>query len=199
MESDLFNKSISDQEWDCLYGHLFPDSKSTSIPVAEEEHLSNSGDTVPSSSSSWKLFNFLWGSNNEGIFGDDDDTLIARVENFERGHSYSHTYYGSGSNHGSSRSSGSSSVEISPSLQRELDGGDINNDDAQIIPHQFRGLVETSSTRSSHYGGRSACSRSWDGLLCWPETYEGQSVTLPCFSELGGITYDERGICNNLF
>jgi hypothetical protein len=39
-------------------------------------------------------------------------------------------------------------------------------------------------------GSRLTCNRSWDRILCWPETYEGSSATLPCFSHLNGIPYD---------
>jgi len=39
------------------------------------------------------------------------------------------------------------------------------------------------------YGGFN-CNRSWDGILCWPETPEGSSATLSCFSQLNGIPYD---------
>ena len=42
-------------------------------------------------------------------------------------------------------------------------------------------------------GTRLTCNRSWDGVLCWPEVYEGSSATLSCFSHLNGIPYDTSG------
>ena len=35
-----------------------------------------------------------------------------------------------------------------------------------------------------------SCSRSWDSLLCWPETNFGTVAELPCFEELNGLKYD---------
>ncbi|XP_049779456.1 diuretic hormone receptor-like [Schistocerca cancellata] len=34
------------------------------------------------------------------------------------------------------------------------------------------------------------CARSWDRLLCWPDTEPATLATQPCFSELNGIPYD---------
>lgn len=46
------------------------------------------------------------------------------------------------------------------------------------------------NTSGAGSDSRLMCSRSWDGILCWPETPEGSSATLSCFSHLNGIQYD---------
>ena len=40
------------------------------------------------------------------------------------------------------------------------------------------------------HGSYLICNRSWDGILCWPETPAGEEAILPCFSQLNGVRYD---------
>lgn len=37
------------------------------------------------------------------------------------------------------------------------------------------------------------CNRTWDSVLCWPETPAGTTAYLPCFEEFNGIRYDPSG------
>lgn len=34
------------------------------------------------------------------------------------------------------------------------------------------------------------CNSTWDGVSCWPTTLAGTTTVIPCFDELGGVTYD---------
>jgi hypothetical protein len=42
------------------------------------------------------------------------------------------------------------------------------------------------------------CNRSWDGILCWPETVAGAEATLSCFAQLNGVRYDTTRKANIL-
>ncbi|CAG7727674.1 unnamed protein product [Allacma fusca] len=166
-EVTLENFTFSDDEWNCLYGHL----------------LLQPTDRTELSSPHSRLLNYLWSKSDHfadgGVIGGEVDDIVATAER-KRG-SYSHTYgnvYTGGT---------SSSLKISPSLQREIDGESNNQSEALV------GLASSAKPQ-----GQNFCNRSWDGLLCWPETQEGDSVTLSCFKELRGIPYDETRMLNIL-
>lgn len=47
-------------------------------------------------------------------------------------------------------------------------------------------------------GETPTCYRSWDGILCWPETLSGRDAILPCFSQLHGVHYNTSGEVNKI-
>ncbi|CAL8135002.1 unnamed protein product [Orchesella dallaii] len=76
------------------------------------------------------------------------------------------------SSHGSAGNS-SLLTDLYPDISKLLDAPSLRGGGSSIESTSFN-----------------TCPTEWDNLVCWPETIEGQTVTLPCFSVLNNIYYD---------